>query len=176
VRVAENAIDFWVERGNFTYNASLDGGQKIDQLEDIKILGAESLNETNYACYLGYELTPKQMTFAYDDELKILTLTPQEASLTFKDIGFIKFGNNETEPNVCDSKGFTYHGEALPDLNNETFSAYKLTPAIGGTILESLYVTALLMDDAGSVNLNITTESDWNSSFTKLFRVPYVQD
>jgi len=30
VRVAENAIDFWVERGNFTYNVTLERGQKID--------------------------------------------------------------------------------------------------------------------------------------------------
>jgi hypothetical protein len=64
----------------------------------------------------------------------------------------------------------------MPELKNDTFSAFELTPAVGTNVLELLYATALLMDDEGSINYNITTKSDWDSKFTKLFRVPYVQD
>jgi len=51
-----------------------------------------------------------------------------------------------------------------------------LTPAVGGDVLETLYATALLLDNEGSINYNITSKSDWDSKFTKLFRVPFVQD
>lgn len=118
------------------------------------------------------------MNFTYDPVYEVLTIKPDAgtANLTFKDIGFIKFGNSAVDPNVCDSKGFTYHGQEITDLKNDTFSAFELTPAIGGDVLETLYATALLMDNEGSINFNITTKSDWDSNFTKLFRVPYVQD
>jgi len=50
------------------------------------------------------------MDFSYDSKLEVLTIKPVEKNLTFKEIGFIKFGNSKTDPNVCDSKGFTYYG------------------------------------------------------------------
>jgi len=127
---------------------------------------------------MGRELQPKAMNFNYDPKFEVLTIKPDNttANLTFRDIGFIKFGNSAVDPNVCDSKGFTYHGQEITDLKNNTFSAFELTPAIGGDVLETLYATALLMDDEGSINFNITTKSDWDSGFKKLFRVPYVQD
>jgi len=116
------------------------------------------------------------MDASYDEKLEVLTIKPAAttANLTFREIGFIKFGNSATDPNVCDAKGFSYNATELTDLGNDTFRAFELVPALGGDVLETLYATALLMDDDGSVNLNITTKSDWDSNFTKLFRVPYV--
>jgi len=175
IRVGEKSINFWVERGNFLYDVHKHGFL-IDQLDEIRILGAKSLNDTDYACYLGTTLEPERMDATYDEALEILTIKPSAAStnLTFREIGFIKFGNSQTDPNVCDSKGFSYNATELTDLSNDTFSAFELIPAVGGDVVETLYATALLMDDDGSVNLNITTKSDWDANFTKLFRVPYV--
>ena len=176
IRVGEKSINFWVERGNFQYNVSDYGGQLIDQLEEIKILGASSLNDTNYACYLGLQLNPVMMDSSYDPDLEILTIKPDVATtnLTFREIGFIKFGNSAVDPNICDPAGFSYNATQINA--NDTYIELELVPALGGDILENLYLTALLMDDDGSINLNITTKSDWDSNFTKLFRVPDVQD
>lgn len=176
IRVGETAINFWVERGDFEFDVYKHDKKLVDQLGEIHILHASELKDVDHACYLGINLKPKNMTFKYDEESQVLTITPaaDDLNVTFRNIGFIKFGNSLKEPNICNPDGFKYFGEELTDLKNKTFRAFKLQPASGSTVLQPLYATALLMDDDGSINLNITTESDWNSKFTELFRVPFV--
>ena len=157
VRMAEKAINFWVERGNYLFDVYAKDKQIIDQLEEVKILGAQDLNNTDYACYMGTELNPKKMNYTYDAVTETLTLTPIETNLTFKDIGFIKFGNSSLEPNVCDSTGFTYHARNLTANATTTYNAFQLTPASATSVLEPLVLTVQLMDDEGSLNVNITT-------------------
>ena len=129
----------------------------IDQLEDIKILGAANLNETNFACYMGAGLNPKSMNVHYDKETDILKITPI-SNLSFSDIGFVKFGNTKADPHVCDPTSFAWYSEEIVDLKNDTYRAFNLTPTPYYTsVLEPLVATALLMDDEGSINFNVTS-------------------
>lgn len=50
------------------------------------------------------------MEYTYNPYNKIFTLNPKsDMKVKFNNIGFIKFGNSFTEPNLCDkNSGFTY--------------------------------------------------------------------
>ena len=99
LRYAEKSINFWVDWGTFDYEPA---GLSIDQLDTIHILNAEDLSGTNFACYLGTNLSPVNISFEYNPYNKILSLSPKQTdTVRFKDIGFIKFGNSFQEPNFC---------------------------------------------------------------------------
>jgi hypothetical protein len=51
----------------------------IDQLEDIKILGAKNLSDVDHACYMGANLTPRMMNVTYDNKSEVLTIKPDES-------------------------------------------------------------------------------------------------
>jgi len=54
LRYAEKSINFWVQEGDFTYEPPK--GYQIHLLENIQILNAEDLKDSNFACYLGLNL------------------------------------------------------------------------------------------------------------------------
>ena len=87
--------------GNFQYEPE---GYSIHKLDFIDILNADDLKDTDFACYMGLNLNPINLTYSYDEDSKILTLKPtfDNPEVKFKDIGFIKFGNSAIEPNFCD--------------------------------------------------------------------------
>jgi hypothetical protein len=94
LRYAEKSINFWVQYGDFDYHPP--EGMTIDTLQDIQILQAQDLNDTDFACFLGTNLNPINMTIDYNPYTYVLTLKPSNAqnTVTFRDIGFIKFGNS----------------------------------------------------------------------------------
>jgi hypothetical protein len=91
----------------------------VDQLHSIIILNAADLSGTNFACYLGTNLVPENLTIQYNPYEEYLTLsTISGSTLRFMDIGFIKFGNSFQEPNFCDyTTAFTYK---VVDIDIET--------------------------------------------------------
>lgn len=112
-RYGEKALNFWVERGNFSYDVSAEvTGAQFQNLDKVVILGASSLfpnissDIKNYvACSFGIKLDPEAMTIAYNATMDTIDITPTTRK-TFAELGFIKFLDTTTEPNVCDSTGF----------------------------------------------------------------------
>jgi hypothetical protein len=58
---------------------------------------------------MGLDLTPHNLSYSYNPWSKVLTIKPDGETVSFKDIGFIKFGNSLHEPNFCDPATFTYN-------------------------------------------------------------------
>jgi hypothetical protein len=102
LRYAEKSINFWVQYGDFDYVEP--AGMSIATLQDIQILQAADLADTDFACFMGRNLYPVNMTIDYNPDTQVLRLKPTAANNTIKfaDIGFIKFGNTKIEPNFCD--------------------------------------------------------------------------
>ena len=50
VRHASKSISFWVESGDYAYS---DSSATQDILEEIKILNADDIMDTDFACYMG---------------------------------------------------------------------------------------------------------------------------
>ena len=75
------------------------------------------------------------MDIKYDAETKILTIKPstENSTRTFRDLNFIKFLDTTTEPNVCDSTGFSYNGTFLESNSTDTEFYYELLPFGGAT-------------------------------------------
>lgn len=55
---------------------------------------------------MGKNLQPVKMNINYDNSTEILSISPTNKSVAFRDLGFIKFYNNLTEPNVCNTTTF----------------------------------------------------------------------
>jgi len=112
-RYGEKALNFWVERGNFTYDVSTEvSGAQFQNLDKVVILGASSVipgikdDISHYtACSFGIKLDPEQMTITYNTTMDTIDITPTKRK-TFAELGFLKFLDKRTEPNVCDSTGF----------------------------------------------------------------------
>lgn len=78
-------------------------------MNDIKILNAEDLKDSDFACFLGLNLSPIQLKKPdYNPSTKVLTIKPDvtHPDIKFNEIGFIKFGNSKVDQNFCDSKTF----------------------------------------------------------------------
>lgn len=83
----------------------------IHKLQEIQIVNAKDLENTDFACYLGTNLQPRKLDFEYNPFTNSLKLKPtkENPDVRFKDIGFIKFGSTkDNEPNFCDSSSFQY--------------------------------------------------------------------
>jgi hypothetical protein len=58
-------------------------------------LKAFDIANTDFACYLGKSLNPTPLAFEYNPFNDILTIRPIDgARVSFKDLGFIKFGSS----------------------------------------------------------------------------------
>jgi len=85
---------------------------QFQNLDKVVILGASSVIPNisadigNYvACSFGIKLDPEAMTIAYNATMDTIDITPTTRK-TFAELGFIKFLDKTSEPNVCDSTGF----------------------------------------------------------------------
>lgn len=110
---------------------------------------------------------------SYNPKSKVLTLQPDAKSpnVNFKDIGFIKFGNSKTDQNFCDQTTFQYVVKSS-DVTNDHQWTYTLTSKAGGNLLPDLVAVFKQMDDAGTLNVEITTQDDFDSKYTKLYAPP----
>jgi len=165
LRYAEKSINFWIDWGKFDYEVP--EGYTIDTLGAIHIVDAEDLAGTNFACTLGLNLFPTELERSYNPYTRVLTLKPVAGStLKFKDIGFVKFGNSFQEPNFCDyTQAFTYKIDSIdPDASNDQYLVMSASSLQGTSLLKQLAVTVRLMDDLGTISLNITTWEDYQAS------------
>lgn len=74
---------------------------------------AEDLKDINFACYLGTDIIPKALSVKYDADNKLLSIKPTADTISFKDLGVIKFGNSAKETNFCDPDVFSYAATVL---------------------------------------------------------------
>jgi hypothetical protein len=74
LRYAEKSINFWVDYGNFNY--TLPEGLIIDHLDTIWILNAEDLNTTDFACYMGTDMKPMNLSTMYNKVNMTLAISP----------------------------------------------------------------------------------------------------
>jgi hypothetical protein len=143
-------------------------------LDYIDIVNAEDLASTNFACYLGVNLNPVNLNHAYNNDTKTLRISPVDnADVAFNTIGFIKFGDSNVEPNFCDKTlAFTYSGAQNTTISNKTYLVYNISSNSKSSALENLIVEFALLDDAGTINVQITTQSDFESLKTIKYHVP----
>lgn len=108
-------------------------------------MDAEDLADTNFACYLGLNLQPVNLEApSYNPIKKTLTLKPT-AAVSFKDIGFIKFGNKDKDQNFCDQATFQYT-VTKEDRSNDHQWILNLGSQAGG-LIPDLVATITQMDD-----------------------------
>ena len=74
MRYAEKSINFWVDYGDFEYK--LPEEMMIDQLDTIQILNAGDLNDTDFACFMGANMSAVNLTANYNPFNYTLTITP----------------------------------------------------------------------------------------------------
>ena len=131
----------------------------------------------NYvACSFGLKLDPEAMDIIYNSTTNTLEIMPTQRK-TFADLGFIKFLDKTTEPNVCDSTGFQYTATLDTDNSTSTQQIYSLKPATTmPDQFKDLTAVFTLMSDDGTVNFNMTTTEDYLSGYNKIFRAWHVQD
>lgn len=174
VRYAEKSINFWVDMGDFTYEPP--EGFQIQYLDKIEILNAEDLKNTSFACALDLNLDAKNLSVDYNNYTKILTIKPSltNPDIKFNGISVIKFGSDEDgDLNLCGSRSFQYQVNAKDTSQNAKWT-YNLTNGNGGSnqTYPNLVAEFMLLDDEGTINVEITSEADYNSSGKLLYRVP----
>jgi len=82
----------------------------------------------------------------------------------------VKFGDSSKDVSYCN--GFFYTAEIDEEALAETYVRYNLTSTQAPGIMEDLVAEFLLLDEFGSIDVEITTRSDYNSNKTKLYRPP----
>lgn len=116
------------------------------------------------------------MTIAYNATMDTVDITPSTRK-TFAELGFIKFLDKTTEPNVCDSTGFQYSATLNDTNSTNQQKIYSLTPATSmpGEFKDLTAVFTLMSDD-GTINFNMTTTEDYLANYTKIYRAWHVQN
>lgn len=115
------------------YNVQLQAGsiqvQTSDQnkrnqphlIDQIVLVNAADLNETNFACYFpAGSLAPQPMDISFSTEKKALSLAPRSGPFKLGDIDYVYYGSsNKHELNVCNKHSFDYNiiDGQLPDLS-----------------------------------------------------------
>lgn len=99
---------------------------------------------------------------------------PSDTTISFKDLGVIKFGNKNVETNFCDEETFSY--KAINVIENDQNITLSLENKMNNTLNENLYFVAQLMDNLGTIRVAITTENDHNSGNTLKFRPEMVTE
>jgi len=119
IKYSVKNINSWIEYGDSEYVPQ--EGNKADQLEEVRILQAENLADTDFACYIGKDMIPHEITHTYNKYSKILSLKPVgQTTVSFKDIAAIKFGNSQKEPNFCLTSLYSYSVDKDFTINNNT--------------------------------------------------------
>jgi len=170
LRYASKSINFWVEYGDFQYEPPQ--GYQIQYLQEIQILNAADLKNTSFACYLGLNMQPVNLTYSFNPFTNVLTIKPttDNPDVKFNEIGFIKFGSTQDgDVNFCDPASFQYKTDSS-DMKDPLQWVFNLSSSQPG--LKPLTAVFQLMDNQGTINVEITTTEDFESGYTKLYHVP----
>lgn len=84
-------MSFWVESGNYDYVPP--SGYKVHLFTEVHIANADDFKDTDFACVMGRNWKPVNITIDYSDYTKVLTLRHKDG-IPFNEINFIKFGNS----------------------------------------------------------------------------------
>lgn len=133
-------------------------------LDKIEILDAEDLQNVDFACALNETWAYLDMTVYYQNATKTLVIKPASSDVTFDKLLAVKFGVSGKDPSWCE--GFFYKSQMRD--NTDTYARFDLIPNQSG--LQSLVAEFWLLDDEGSINMEITTEDDFNNK--TLYRPP----
>ena len=134
-------------------------------------MNAADLENSDFACALDKNWTPINLTVYYTQSTKTLTIKPQfVGSITFAQLMVVKFGDSSKDVSYCN--GFFYTAVIDEEALAETYVRYNLTSTQAPGIMEDLVAEFLLLDDFGSIDVEITTRSDYNTNKTKLYRPP----
>jgi len=106
------------------------------------------------------------MVVYYSNATKTLTIKPSTNNVTFDKLLAIKFGVTGKDPSWCD--GFFYKSQLVDDLDD--YVRFNLIP--NQEPLKELVAEFWLLDDEGSINMEITTLDDYNSDGKLLYRPP----
>jgi hypothetical protein len=137
-------------------------------LDSIEILNADDLADSDFACALNRTWNPINFTVYYNNGTKTLTLKPKSAGVTFDQLMAVKFGNSTKDVSWC--QDFTYTANLKED--NRTYWRFDLVSTQAPGLLEDLVAEFTLLDDDGSINVEITTVSDYNADGDNIFRPP----
>lgn len=159
---SENTINFQLQNGDPDFR--LPETMKYQYLDKIEILDAEDLKDVDFACALNETWGYVDMNVFYSDATKTLTIKPISEQVTFDKLINVKFGQKGVDPSWCE--GFFYTAQIRED--NDTYVWFDLTPS--QPKLPSLVAEFWLLDDEGSINLEITTVEDNNNG--TLYRAP----
>lgn len=84
-------------------------------LNEIQILNAADLKNTSFACYLGLNMQPVNMSYSFNPFTNVLTIKPsaENPDVKFNEVGFIKFGSvHDGDANFCDPAAFQYQTDS----------------------------------------------------------------
>ena len=163
---SDKTINFQLQNGDIDYQ--LPPNMTYQFLDSIEILNAEDLADSDFACALNRTWDPINFTVYYTNSTKTLTLKPKSAGVTFDQLMAVKFGNSTNDVSWC--QGFTYTANLKED--NRTYWRFDLVSTQAPGILEDLVAEFTLLDDDGSINVEITTISDYNVDGDNIFRPP----
>jgi hypothetical protein len=160
-----NTINFMLQNGDIDYKPA--ANMMYQYLDKIEIHDADDLQNIDFACGIdrGFSFIP--MTPFYNNGTKTLTIKPNNSNVTFDKLNIVKFGQSGKDPQYC--QGFFYKSQLR--LENDTYARFDLIPSENST-LKDLIAEFWLLDDEGSINVEITTEDDWNSEGKLFYRPP----
>ena len=106
VRYSSNkTLNFMLSNGDSDYKVP--SAMQYQYLDQIDILNAEDLSNSDFACALNRSWSPVALNVYYTDSTKTLTIKPLAGTdLTFDQLMLIKFGNSKLDVSYC--SGFTY--------------------------------------------------------------------
>jgi hypothetical protein len=120
---------------------------------------------------MGTDLVPRLLNVDYNKFNKVLTIKPiNDADLSFKDISIIRFVGQD-DPDVCSSTTYSYKTDNK-DITNTHKWTYSISNLGSPTIIKPLVVTFTQLDDIGTINVDITTQDDYNSGGKIIYKVP----
>lgn len=159
---AENTINFQAQNGDPDFRLPTD--MKYQYLDKIEILDAEDLKNADFVCALNETWAYLDMTIYYSEATKILTIKPASDQVTFDKLLSVQFGQKGVDQSWCN--GFFYTAQTRDD--NDTYIRFDLTPS--QPKLPELVAEFWLLDDDGSINVEITTAEDYENK--TLYRPP----
>lgn len=128
---------------------------------------------------MGLNFNPQPVNFKYYDVNNTLKISPLPGqTLRFRDIGVLKFGDSSQEPNVCNAAStFSYKMTQMYPFSEPTGITFTLTSKSGSKFVSDLVATFQLIDNTGTIYINITTAEDFNGTAgASVFKVPGVLD
>lgn len=150
---SEKTINFMVQHGDSAYQPP--AGRQSNYLDQIDIMNAADLANTTFVCALNRSWIPINLTYSFNSYTNVLTLKPVGIDVTFDQVMLIKFGEEGKDISFCN--GFTYTAEQVDEDRAETYLRYNLTSNQAPGVVEDLVAEFLLIDDDGSILVEITT-------------------